>query len=155
MLTPFRVGTVFALGVYLCAGVVIYRRRKHLNGFLNPWNEHPFKATITTEIHVTSETNQNYDKDAEAQICATASHNPFEDQGNAQFENQAHVDAASFLKNHTTIPNLMRVRSLTREAAEDSINPEAWLYARVAFLFFIALLITWVSSTQPKSSTIH
>ena len=36
------------------------------------------------------------------------------------------------------------VRTWTRNAALQETNPEAWLYARVAFLFFCALLISWV-----------
>ena len=40
-----------------------------------------------------------------------------------------------------------RVRSLTRNHALSETNPDAWLYARAAFLFFCALLISWVPSS--------
>ncbi|KAL9097300.1 MAG: hypothetical protein Q9165_000727 [Trypethelium subeluteriae] len=49
-------------------------------------------------------------------------------------------------------PAILRMRSLTREAANEEINAEAWLYARVAILFFIALLITWIVTWQVPSS---
>lgn len=39
------------------------------------------------------------------------------------------------------------MRTLTRNAALSESNSEAWLYARVAFLFFCALLISWVPSS--------
>lgn len=37
------------------------------------------------------------------------------------------------------------VREVTREMArKETTNPGAWLYARVAFLFFLSMLIIWV-----------
>ena len=44
-------------------------------------------------------------------------------------------------------PGILHMRSLTRDAAYDEVNVEAWLYARVAILFYIALLVTWVRFT--------
>ena len=46
-----------------------------------------------------------------------------------------------------SLPDLMRIRTLTRTAAVNEMNAEAWLYARTSFLFFLALLITWVRSS--------
>jgi len=86
----------------------------------------------------------------EAQIFPNAHHHPFEDTNYNPYENNAHVDVPSPLKQHIIMPSLMRVRSLTRDAAEVSVDPEAWLYARVAFLFFITLLTTWDSSRRSK-----
>ena len=43
-----------------------------------------------------------------------------------------------------SLPDLMRMRTITREVAVNEMNAEAWLYARTSFLFFLALLITWV-----------
>ena len=50
-----------------------------------------------------------------------------------------------------SMPDLMRIRTLTRTAAVNEMNAEAWLYARTSFLFFLALLITWVYPS-PKSN---
>ena len=44
----------------------------------------------------------------------------------------------------STRPEVFQMRDLTREHALLETNPDAWLYARVAFLFFCALLISWV-----------
>ena len=47
-----------------------------------------------------------------------------------------------------SLPDLMKIRTLTRTAAVNEMNAEAWLYARTSFLFFLALLITWVRPSQ-------
>ena len=44
-------------------------------------------------------------------------------------------------------PELYRVRTFTREAALRETNADAWLYARVAFLFFLGLLISWIPAS--------
>ncbi|KAL8643500.1 MAG: hypothetical protein Q9210_007643, partial [Variospora velana] len=45
-------------------------------------------------------------------------------------------------------PEILRMRSLTREEAlRESPNPGAWLYARVAFLFFLGMLVIWIPSS--------
>ena len=49
-----------------------------------------------------------------------------------------------------SLPDLMRIRTLTRTAAVNEMNAEAWLYARTSFLFFLALLITWVCFLHPQ-----
>ena len=41
----------------------------------------------------------------------------------------------------------MNVRSITRDFASHEANPESWLYARAAFLFFITLAITWIPAS--------
>ena len=44
----------------------------------------------------------------------------------------------------STRPQVFQMRDLTRQHALRETNADAWLYARVAFLFFCALLISWV-----------
>lgn len=120
--------------MYFKAGLVIWKRRQDLSGFLNPLNENPFASTVTTEVHVTS------DPSDETEL------HPY----------SVAVDATAGAedKEPGSLPAILRVRSITREAAEDSVNPEAWLYARVAFLFYLALLVTWVccptSARRPR-----
>lgn len=43
---------------------------------------------------------------------------------------------------------ILQMRSITREEAmKENPNPGAWLYARVAFLFFLSMLIIWIPSS--------
>lgn len=125
---------------------MIYQRRRQLSGFLNPLNENPFKATVTTEVHVTSEP-----WDGQEVIETVPTVVPFETTESYQHY-QTDVDIEASPQNdkqgtNSSMPPVFKVRSYTRKLAEDSIDPEAWLYARVAFLFYIALIITWIPSS--------
>jgi len=81
-------------------------------------------------------------RDTEAQTCQTQTFNPY--------AAQVHIDSGTCAdkSRDKATPALLRMRSFSREVAEDAVHPEAWLYARVAFLFYIALLITWVSLSK-------
>ena len=83
-------------------------------------------------------------RDSEALMCQGKAFNPY--------AARVQIDSGSSSTNRSrekSTPAVLRMRSLSREVAEDAVNPEAWLYARVAFLFYIALLITWVISGTP------
>lgn len=124
------------------AGKVIYSKRRHLDGFLNPLNENPFTNTVTTEIEITHE-ERFIMKDGNSQNTADMSTVA---EGFDPYSVNVRVEPPSRQANRT-IPAALRMRTLTRDAAEAETNADAWLYARVAFLFFIALLITWVPSS--------
>lgn len=129
------------------AGKVLWQKRKELPGFLNPLNENPFKNTITTEIQVTSQPrpqrgfpdilkpSSNFDE--------TTDNSQNNDDLNAYSVNIEGGQNEDYSR--PSMPDLMRIRTLTRTAAVNEMNAEAWLYARTSFLFFLALLITWVS----------
>ena len=124
---------LFSLVVYIFVGRVIWRKRLHLDGFLNPWNESPFTGTITTEIQITTE-----------------SRNAFNDLTTEDPTTEA--DNGRYLINiESTVPKksltAINVRSITRDVAINETNPESWLYARAAFLFFIVLAITWIPAS--------
>lgn len=134
-----------AFYVYLRASIVIWKKRRHLNGFLNPLNENPF-ATVTTEVTITS-----------TEVYPTKPHEPIgspDQPPRAQLASAHPLDSEEIQPYSITIdtdprkksplPNIPNIRTLTREVANEEINAEAWLYARVAILFYIALLITWV-----------
>lgn len=130
-----RVAILLAFVIYGMAAKVIWDKREHLDGFLNPLNENPFVNTITTEIEVT------YDENP--MINNTGAQGMFENAPEVDpYSVQVRVDAPN--QNNRPLPAALRMRSLTKNAAKNATNAEAWLYARVAFLFFIALLITWV-----------
>ncbi|TAQ86608.1 hypothetical protein B7494_g5063 [Chlorociboria aeruginascens] len=126
---------IFAFVVYAMAGKVIWDKRRHLDGFLNPLNENPFTNTITTEIEITHE---------ERFIVK----DPEESPSNAMNDiDQYSVKIQVEPPPSRPLPAALRMRTLTRDVAELETNAESWLYARVAVLFFIALLITWVPTS--------
>lgn len=117
---------------------VIYDQREHLDGYLNPLNEDPF-ANVTTEIKITHE---------ERPIVDDAGPQGLSDTIAAEqdvYAVRVEAEPAKPQNNHH-IPDALRLRDITRQAAERAQNQEAWIYARVAFLFFLVLLITWVSN---------
>ncbi|QSZ32504.1 hypothetical protein DSL72_002082 [Monilinia vaccinii-corymbosi] len=129
---------ILAFIVYYMAAKVIWSKREHLKGFLNPLNETPFASTITTEIEITYE-ERSIVKDASDQgICE-----------NTISSDQYAVEIQAMPQEHheSQVYHVRRMRSLTREAAQSETNPEAWLYARVAILFFLAMIITWVPAS--------
>ncbi|KAF4556069.1 Hypothetical protein D9617_1g079440 [Elsinoe fawcettii] len=147
---------VFALFVYIRAGIIIYRRRHQLSGYLNPLNENPFKAVVTTSVHVTSEPSST----VPMAVASAPPPLPFESDLDMAPQYQTDIDAQSTQSfksvDHPDVPAILRVRSYTRRVAEESVNPEAWLYARVAFLFYIALILIWVpSSVNRVYSLVH
>lgn len=132
---------LFAFVVYAMAGKVIYSKRRHLDGFLNPLNENPFTNIVTTEIEITHE-ERFIVKDGGSQNTTDLSGEP---EGFDPYSVDVRVEPQS--RQARPMPAALRMRTLTRDVAEAETNAEAWLYARVAFLFFIALLITWVPSS--------
>lgn len=102
-------------------------------------NENPFANTITTEIEITYE-ERSIVKDAGDQgISESVLHSD-------QYE--VEIQATPQQKQQESqVYQMRRMRSLTREVAESGTNPEAWLYARVAILFFLAMIITWVPAS--------
>ena len=125
------------------AGRQIYKRRDQLKGFLNPLNENPFvitetEVTITHEERVAAETGPA-DGDKYNDYC------PY----------SVNIEVNKLEKTTTKqLPTILRMREITRTAAITSKNAEAWLYARVAFLFFVVILITWVSNKAAPLSSI-
>ena len=124
--------------IYCLAGRVIWKKRKQLEGFLNPFNENPFKNTVTTEVQITHEQRRG---------SSQASFHFDEDTGvlsNGYHPYTVNIEVGATDKDRAPRPAILRMRSLTRAAAVNEKNAEAWLYARVAFLFFLSILITWV-----------
>ncbi|MCJ1370771.1 hypothetical protein MMC20_001984 [Loxospora ochrophaea] len=129
------VAVISAFAIYCLAGVVIWRKRDQLQGYLNPLNENPFVSTITTEIEVTTEirapsqTSGHVDEDVES--------------GGRGYGPRTVIASGPQHGRRPSRPNFHRMLSITKDAPDAAIDPAAWLYARVAFLFFMALLITW------------
>jgi len=151
---------VFAFVVYGMAGKVIWSKRRHLDGFLNPFNEHPFTNTVTTEIEITTDERPIINKETSSSSPEVAAFGSpegatfggpeglaletsrFSSEGVDPYSIDIHATPHS-----RSLPAALRMRTLTRDAAASETNAEAWLYARVAFLFFFALLITWIPSS--------
>ncbi|CAL8584788.1 hypothetical protein XPA_010374 [Xanthoria parietina] len=158
------IAIVFAFAIYIRAGRVIYKRRDKLKGFLNPLNENPFTGVVTTEIDVTIRPADQISPPTDA----NRGRNPFDQ----TFEGIPGVEEGNGGPDPYTVeigvgpnthdrkaskPEIFQMRSITREEAlKENPNPGAWLYARVAFLFFLSMLIIWIpSSANRVYSLVH
>lgn len=151
-LTNHRVALISAFVIYCMAGAKVWRNRRDLHEWFNPFNENPFESTVTTEVDVTthvrraeSPSSMRRSSDGEMPIYG------IESQGGGDYvPYTVNVEVGPQDKRQNSAPELFRMRTLTRNAALNEANADAWLYARVAFLFFCALLISWVPSSTNR-----
>lgn len=126
----------------------VWRNRDELSGLFNPFNENPFEGIITTEIDVTSYARRPSEPGPispdEATPISIAS--PMREYEFDPYSVNVEVGRPR-PDRKTSAAEMFKVRSLTRNHALRESNPDAWLYARVAFLFFCSLLICWVPSS--------
>lgn len=149
-----RVALLFAMIIYSMAFRKVWKNRHQLQGLFNPFNENPFEGIVTTEVDVTTyarrdssptpNNNTNNKEDVEIAIPGTE---PANTGGFDPYTVNVEVGQDQQRQRQPSATDLFHVRSLTRNAALSEANSEAWLYARVAFLFFCALLISWVPSS--------
>lgn len=143
-----RVAIFLAFTVYCMAARTVWRKRKELPGFLNPLNEDPFKNTITREIEieVVSEPRANVSPTTTRVDEEIPGAGPISSEENYdRYLVDVKADPQSGNRRPSMPTELQRIRTLTRTAATNEMNGDAWLYARTSFLFFLALLIVWVS----------
>ena len=142
LIVDYRLAILMAFVIYLMAAKVIWNKREILQGFLNPMNEYPF-AFKTTEIQITTEERRGSEG---GQINMTIIGSPSREDYNPY---EAHIEVGKLPDNNSK-PTIMRLPSMTRIAAEQEENSESFLYARVAILFFFALLLVWGPSSANR-----
>jgi len=137
LLSLKRVVVLITVLIYILAGVEIYQKRRQLRKFSHPGPlevvDNPFVSTKTTKIEVTSE--------------PAESRNPSEsslkhDDGIRVTPSRAYMEYSITIESGANAPKSPRIE---RPRTALDANTAAWGYTRIAFLFFLALLITWVS----------
>ena len=121
-----------ALGIYIIALHKAWRHRRALVGLLNPLNENPFAGTITTDIEVV------FSEEEQTESLR------LQEQGKRSAYTVV-VQGTSY--DSRSRPELLRLPTLTRNAALAEENAEAWLYARIAFLYFLAMIVCWIPAS--------
>ena len=141
---------LIALVIYIMAGRYVWKKRSALDGFLNPFNETPFiNVLMTTEVTVTS---QDRKPSLPYSQAREVNRSQDDDNYNAYSVNiEIGEPPRPQLPHRPSRPTVFRLPSVTRAVALSQENVESFLYARVAFLFFVALLITWVPSSVNRA----
>ncbi|KAL8883442.1 MAG: hypothetical protein Q9192_007164 [Flavoplaca navasiana] len=146
------IAVLIAIYIYIMAGRAVWRKRHALKGFLNPFNEDPFAkhVTMTTSVTITSESRKPSMPDLQVREDDESRVDPNYDAYSVNIE-IGQLDHRREMPRRPSRPAVFNIPSLTRSAALSEENADAFLYARVAFLFFIALLITWVPSSVNRA----
>ncbi|KAL8953346.1 MAG: hypothetical protein Q9222_000808 [Ikaeria aurantiellina] len=149
----FRVAVLIAIGIYLMAGRHVWKKRDAIDvpGFLNPFNEDPFTNVIkTTEVTITHTERKASQPNCEVREIAQSHVDGTYDAYSVNIE-IAQQPQRPQRPRAASRPAVFRLPSVTRAVALSEDKADSFLYARVAFLFFITLLITWVPSSVNRA----
>ena len=148
--------------IYVLAGHEIFKKRRQLRAFNLPPGyiapvENPFTDFKTTEIKITSELAAIRSPDAELPKAYFIT-----DKKNVTQQGEASSVVSGYDAYTVTIdsspsspqsnmqtlrpPHIPRTLQLGKNRAAMEANTAAWGYTKVAILFFISLLVTWVRS---------
>ena len=143
--------------IYAMAGRKIFHKRMELRAFsrnrLSLDAENPFTGCKTTEVHITREL---------APVGAKISADLHQNQDGAETDPIARgYDQYTVTIDSNPLPRSLSRPALTSNPSGDAFlcrqrsltlepNTAAWGYTKIALLFFISLLVTWVS---PELST--
>ena len=154
--------------IYSIALAKAWHHRRILAPLLNPLNENPFATTITTEIEVIitrADGRESVTKRERGnhQDMTLGTADIFDGQhhraSTGKIPYNVNIQGDSSLSEQERLaarPELFRIPSLTRKAALAESNAEGWLYARVAFLYFLVMMICWIpASINRLYSLIH
>lgn len=141
-----------ALVIYSIALAKAWHHRRTLIGLLNPLNEDPFGGFITTDIEVVismANSRRSVVAGDNLRLGSVFSGHPSyatKEGGSPYAVNVQGTDTPG-LREERLRPDVLRLPSVTRKAALAEENCEAWLYARVAFLYFLVMMIYWIPAS--------
>ena len=138
-----RVALGFAIIIYVMAFAKVWKNRDDLKGIFNPLIENPFAHVIVTEVEVTSSPRGTYPPPTSTRDEESGTPGVKYDEYDP-YSVDVHANPPPRM---TSVPEVFQMRTMTRNHALNETNPDAWLYARVAFLFFCSLLICWVPAS--------
>ena len=148
-LTVLRISIVAAFSIYLISGNEIFNKRRELRAFNNNSDQDSWESFKTTQIAVTSEFN------VVQPFCKVENNFSGLPSSLEKAVKQPIVTEKSFDQYSVNIstppksarpsmpPSMMSNQSRKNRAALEA-NKAAWSYTKVALLFFVSLLVTWV-----------
>ncbi|KAI9806239.1 MAG: hypothetical protein M1825_006354 [Sarcosagium campestre] len=160
---PVWVIMVITITIYTYAGLEIYRKRQQLRKFTYFTShapaiiEDPYPNTKTTEIRVTSERVSSSDNASEITLA--------DEKGQVDGRTESRIDdgasSAGYELYSVTVESGLEgslashaIPCVHRSHSAMEANSAAWSYARVAFLFFVAMMVTWVPSSVNRVYTL-
>ena len=150
-LSQTRICISVAFSIYLMAGREIFIKRRELRAFSQqPLHkeevENPFTSFKTTEVHITSELVPLPPERPSDTVCKSqAGNGMFQDRG---YDRYTVTIASNPRATRPTTPS-GELLALRHHKVAMEANSAAWGYTKIAVLFFISLLITWVRQKIP------
>ena len=169
--TSHRVCILSCFAIYLMSGAEIFKKRKELRAFHSSHDE-PYASYKTTQIAVTSSElnpvlpfsstiDQSFDTPSPPNTSLLTARTQDADKNSSSsagsavgkaYEQYSINIASPPAANRPSLPqSMVSVQARKRRAAME-VNRAAWGYTKVALLFFVSLLVTWVLLTFPPSS---
>lgn len=158
LLIEFRICIIVAFTIYTMAGRQIYLNHRQLRLVCQSYGnlkdmENPFDSFKTTEVNITSELAHPPHENLPVMMVNTnATSNITPDRG---YDRYTVTIASAPMDPRIEIPPTPsgELFSYRKNRAAMEANTAAWGYTKCALLFFVSLLITWVSGFQfrPKS----
>lgn len=150
-----RVCITVAFSIYTMAGREIFMKRRQLRAFSRQSRdqddvENPFTSFKTTEVHITSELVALPPKGSLDSVCKPHAGNEMQqDRGYDRYTvTIASNPRATRPPTPNREPSALRQHKVAMEA-----NTAAWGYTKIAILFFVSLLITWVRMNVPDHNS--
>lgn len=147
----FRVCIVVSLSIYLLAGRFIFQKRHQLRAFNVPVDDLPFPSYDPSTIKVTREFASL------PSSMPTIASDAYAAQDKAgRFSDMSSKSYTVNVSSRPALPHKMSYGGIRRNRAAMEANRAAYNYTKIASLFFVSLLVTWVpSSINRVYSLIH
>ncbi|KAL2043165.1 hypothetical protein N7G274_004225 [Stereocaulon virgatum] len=148
---PAWVCIVVSLSIYLLAGRFIFQKRHQLRAFNAPVDDLPFPSYDPSTIKVTKEFAS---LPSSMPTIASDAYAPKDKTG--RFSDMTSKSYTVNVSSRPALPHKMSNGGIRRNRATMEANRAAYNYTKIASLFFVSLLVTWVpSSINRVYSLIH
>ena len=141
-----RLSILATFTLYAIAGRELFQKRQQLRAFNTPANLNPFDSFKTTDVLVTSELAT---MDTLGDVLAPSNGKNRSQRSTASGKNyeqySVNIMSSPMTPRPSVAPHTSMVSMQNRKnrVAMDA-NRAAWAYTKVALLFFVSLLVTWV-----------
>lgn len=148
---PAWIAILAAFTIYAVAGRELFQKRQQLRAFNTPSNLNPFDSFKMTDVQVVSELATSNDPVAHQAYIPPDGNKSRSQRSTASGTNYEQYTVNIMSSPMTPRPSaphtsIVSMQGRKNRAAMEA-NSAAWGYTKVALLFFVSLLVTWVPSS--------
>ena len=144
-----RVCILVALSIYLLAGRFIFQKRHQLRAFNVPVEDLPFTSYDPSTIKVTKEfaSLPSTITDASSPYLPPPPSTTKDNKAGGRFSDMSSMSYSVNVSSRPALPHKLSSSGVRRNRAAMEANRAAYNYTKIASLFFVSLLVTWVPSS--------